>query len=103
MIPFTHKILKNFKKNEKFALLMIYTQPKSAKVFKLLSILLIPFSASMFIEATTVFYFAQIYVLIIPSCIVLFSGFLYFCKVLGDITKEREAEIRIEKGKVLLR
>ena len=94
MYIFSTKTLKNFKRNEKFATLMLFTQPKAAFCFRLLSILSLWFALSMILR---VFMLILNFPFSIPitslSMLTLSFGFVYFAKTLARVTREREAEI----------
>jgi len=102
MMTYSGKALLNFRENERFAILMVYTQPKAAFCFRLLAILSLLFAIS------AISFVASFFVPIpLPgmggTTMALLMGFVYLFKTLSEITKEREAEIIIKEGKAWLR
>jgi hypothetical protein len=83
-IYYSHNLLKNFKKNLNFALIMMFTQPKTIKTFKILFVSLLIFVLGIFIQFL---FFYEDWISWLVTIIYL-SGFIHFLKTLNEITKE---------------
>ena len=103
VVIFVLKVRKNFERNEKFATIMLFTQPKAAFCFRLLSLLCLFFSLTMITGDLAIVFSIETLGITGWGSIALLIGFVYLFKILSEITKEREAEIIIKEGKAWLR
>ena len=83
-VYYSYNLLKNFKKNLNFALLMMFTNPKTPKAFEILFRSLLLFILGVFVQF--IFFFEYWISWLIT--VIYFSGFIYFLKILIKITKE---------------
>jgi hypothetical protein len=83
-VYYSYNLLKNFKKNLNFALLMMFTNPKTPKAFEILFKSLLIFILGLLIQL--IFFFEYWIAWLVT--IIYFLGFIYFLKILIKITKE---------------
>ncbi|MFH8086974.1 MAG: hypothetical protein QW609_04105 [Candidatus Aenigmatarchaeota archaeon] len=83
-VYYSYKLLKNFKKNLKFSLIMMFTHPSSVKSLKILAL-----SLAIFIGLVSLqfFFIEEEWIAWVGTLIYLF-GFIYFLKSLEKITRE---------------
>lgn len=82
-VYYSYNLLKNFKKNLNFALLMMFTNPKTPKAFEILFRSLLLFILGVFVQF--IFFFEYWISWLIT--VIYLSGFIYFLKILIKITK----------------
>jgi hypothetical protein len=82
-VYYSYNLLKNFKKNLNFALLMMFTNPKTPKAFEILFRSLLLFILGTFVQF--IFFFEYWISWLIT--VIYLSGFIYFLKILIKITK----------------
>ncbi|MCS7106110.1 MAG: hypothetical protein NZ942_02230 [Candidatus Aenigmarchaeota archaeon] len=87
---YARKFLKNMEENEKLAASLIFLNPKVPKCFWILGIVLFVFSISFLLLPFYEFYFKSSLILMIISTYLVLFAFVYFFKVLYEVTKSEE-------------
>ncbi|MEM7818986.1 MAG: hypothetical protein QW403_02470 [Candidatus Aenigmatarchaeota archaeon] len=83
-VYYSFNLLKNFKKNLNFALLMLFTHSKSPKAFKVILYSVLIF---LCLDLVQFLFITEQWISWIATVIYLF-GFIYFLKTLEKITRE---------------